>query len=64
MLKPLPTSSSIYLHKNCIMTMNRQMRKVIMNCGKKVFNMNMYSFLMRNMWDCPKNGAAKLLQVE
>ena len=48
-LSPFPTSSSIYRHRNCMMTIKRQMQKVIRNLGKNLDNMNVYSLLILNI---------------
>ena len=49
MLNPLPTSSSMYFHRNCIITMKRHMQKVIKNRGKNLDKMNRCNFFILNM---------------
>ena len=43
-LNPLPTSSSMYNHRNCITRMNTTMRKTITNGPKKEVSMNLSNF--------------------
>ena len=47
--KPFPMSSSMYLHKNCIISTNWQMKKVPMKRSPNCLAMNMSNFLIRNM---------------
>lgn len=42
---PFPTSSSTYLHKNCIMKMKRQIKNVPEKSSRKLFKTNISSFL-------------------
>ena len=68
MLSPLPTNSSMYRHKNCMMTINKQIQKVIRNLGRNLDSMNVYSFfifgmdakLITNGKITEKNGATTL----
>ena len=45
-LKPLPTSSSIYSHKNCIIRMNTTTRRIATNGPMNDFNMNWSNFFI------------------
>ena len=47
--RPFPTMSSMYLHRNCISTINRQMPKVIKNNGRKVCSINVYNRFIFNI---------------
>ena len=48
-VRPLPIKSSMYLHKNCIISTNWQMKKVPMKRSPNCLAMNMSNFLIRNM---------------
>jgi len=39
----------MYLHRNCISTINRQMPKVIKNNGRKVCSINVYNRFIFNI---------------
>ena len=45
-LRPLPTSSSMYSHRNCITSMNTVMKNVITNGPRKDLSMNRSSFFI------------------
>ncbi len=45
-LSPLPTSSSMYSHRNCIMRMNTTTSRIAMNGPMKDFIMNRSSFFI------------------
>ena len=56
MPKPLPTISSIYLHRNCINTINRQMPNVMKNNGRNVCNINVYNRFIFSITNYPIDG--------
>ena len=65
---PLPISSSIYRHKNCIISTNWQMKKVPMKSKPNCLAMNMSNFLIRSMLlsllSCPMRwGGVRLCKV-
>ena len=45
-LRPLPTSSSIYSHKNCIIRMNTTTNRIAMNGPMNDLNMNWSNFFI------------------
>lgn len=45
---PLPTNSSTYLHRNCIIKMNRQIKNVPEKSNRKLFRIKMSIFLRRS----------------
>jgi hypothetical protein len=45
---PLPTNSSTYLQRNCIMNMKRQIKNVPEKSNRKLFRMKMSNFLKRS----------------
>ena len=47
--KPLPMSSSTYLHRNCIISTNWQMKNVPKNNNPNCLVINISNFLIRNM---------------
>ena len=50
--RPLPMSSSIYRHRNCIISTNWQMKKVPMNRSPNCLAMKISNFFMRNITFC------------
>lgn len=54
MESPLPISSSTYLHRNCIISTNWQMKKAPTNSSENCFRIKMSSFFKRNIlsWLC------------
>ena len=51
MVRPLPMSSSTYLHRNCIISTNWQMKNVPAKSRPNCLAMNMSSFLILSMTD-------------
>ena len=48
-MRPLVFYSSTYLHRNCIIKMNRQMKNVPTKSIMKLFTMNISNFFMRSI---------------
>ena len=49
MVSPFPMSSSMYLHKNCIISTNWQMKNVPMKSKPNCLAINMSNFLIRSI---------------
>ena len=49
MVSPFPIRSSMYLHKNCIINTNWQMKKVPMKSKPNCLAINMFNFLIRSI---------------
>ena len=50
MARPLPINSSMYLHRNCIISTNWQMKNVPMNRRPNCLAINMSNFLSRSIF--------------